>query len=83
MIFKNFYRSQVVRRMEKVLKRNVGKPPTKQTGKKISPKKVISTTTTPLTSASLIYAVLGKGSNSDESDVDDDASDFENNDDLQ
>lgn len=70
--------------MKNVLKRNVGKPLTKQTGKKIASKKVISTTTTPLTSANLIYAVLGKGSNSDESDFDDDdASDFENNDDLQ
>lgn len=74
--------------MGKVLKRKVSKPLTKQTGKKPASNKVISTTTTPLTSASLIYAVLGKDgeSNSDESDFensdDDDEIDFKNNDDY-
>lgn len=74
--------------MGKVLKRKVSKPLTKQTGKKPASKKVITTTATPLTSASLIYAVLGKGgeSNSDESDFensdDDDEIDFKNNDDY-
>lgn len=62
--------------MEKVLKRKVGRPVTKQTGIKPAPNKVISTTTTPLTSASLIYAVLGKDSKSNS-----DESDFENDDD--
>lgn len=87
MVFFNIYRDQVVKRMGKVVKRKVSKPLTKQTGKKPASNKVITTTTTPLTSASLIYAVLGKGgeSNSDESDFensDDDEIDFKNNDDY-